>query len=135
MKPRSLVVLLFAFFCSCDRPEKDTAKKIIIAGRSVISALEHFYIDNERYPDTLRELTTKYLQSIPTPKILGQRSWQYTLLDNNSYQLQMTCSHFVSSYDAVVYRSGKDYPAIWRKKAKIIRMDDWIYVIGFQSIE
>lgn len=75
------------------------------------------------------------------PKLSGistseTSSLLYSRLENGEYQLAVTNNHWVSDFDALVYRSNQDYPPSWEEgwwKSK--RIDGWIYAVGFSQYE
>jgi hypothetical protein len=56
-------------------------------GDDIAIALDNYFKDNSRYPDSLSSLVPKYLQSIHQP-VAGDRRWVYfTYKDNIDYYL------------------------------------------------
>ena len=62
----------------------------------------------------------------------GDDRWWYRQLPDGEFQLAVTAVHWVSSYDAFVFRSGRDYPRSW-KEGHYWRVGDWLYFIGAQK--
>jgi hypothetical protein len=74
---RALVILTILQCCSgCSRGRKRLEETIQI-GNEVVSALDAFMKDNEHYPDSLGELSPKYIGEIPSPA-WGLRQWKYS---------------------------------------------------------
>lgn len=108
----------------------------ILVAFPIQSALERFRNDHGAYPETLDDLTPKYLFSIPatcsTHRVhqAGDR-WWYRRDKDEQYTLWATAMHWVSSFDAIVYRPSRTYPFIWREHAWCIDHNGWLYVAGF----
>ena len=101
------------------------------------AALEQFRKDHGQYPQSLEELTPKYLPDIPSAVVShrvqdARDRWWYRREHDGPYTLWATAMHWVSSFDAIVYRPSRLYPPWWRERSWCIDVDGWIYVVGFQ---
>ena len=140
-----LLVLLLAIACSWYAIRMQEAKRraqsggiIIRSSESLLEALDGYHSDKGQYPDRLGQLVPDYLAEIPVPTSTPNgknRPWVYEKKRNDLFQLHATLLHWVSSYDAVVYRSDQMYPKWWEEQAQVSPLDHWVYVVGYQIIE
>ena len=138
----SCVVLLSCAFLYClfgpNTPQTESATTIIRSSESLLKALDEYYHDKGQYPDRLEQLMPDYITEIPMPTSTpsGNNSpWVYEKKRNDLFQLHATLCHWVSSFDAVVYRSDQMHPKWWEEQAQVSSLGHWVYVVGYQIIE
>ncbi len=59
----------------------DETKK---TGNEIVKALDAYYTENNQYPDSLDDLTPKYLAEV-SPPVWGLKRWKYYGLQNEFY--------------------------------------------------
>lgn len=69
----SIIFSLYSIYR--DLIEEKLIEKTKIQGNEIVDALERYFAENKRYPDSLDKLVPKYLTKIPRPK-WGQ-GWRY----------------------------------------------------------
>ena len=125
-----------AIIVSCRSRDLEGARVVISSGGTIVEALACFRTDKHEYPRHLQDLVPHYLSSIPIVTIGGDtHPWHYSLREDGSYELFATTTHFVSSYDVVLYTSNGVVPRWWREEARVSKLGRWFYVIGFEAIE
>jgi len=123
------------------RIETSWCQKTVDAAHPLIDSLETFHKDTGSLPHTLDELTPRYLSHTPDvpfgeSESVRETNWGYHCESRDQFSLCVSTQHWVSSYDALIYRSSRDYSDIQGNEnveSKVI--GDWIYVIGAQHIK
>lgn len=116
------------------------AERTAKAAEPIIEVLEEFRLANGAYPDELSELVPGQLPgipSIPPHPSSGGEKWEYEVRDTGEYELSVTCMHWVSSYDTLIYRPTHDYADVHAaaERWRLCPIGDWMYVIGGSSLE
>lgn len=65
-------------------------------GNKIIHALEQYYDENGEFPDSLRQLESKYLKRVPlTKNRLSEVEFYYVKKANQDYRISFTASAFM----------------------------------------
>ncbi len=109
------------------KDQTNIAKPLIIA---IESYRERFGM----YPASLDDLVPNFLAEIPPPTRHpsgnGGDKWVYQRSEKNGYLLYVTAFHWISSFDALVYRPSKHYPQGWYNEHYTLPVEDWLYIVG-----
>lgn len=109
-----------------------------LRAQPVLDALDAHRKSAGHYPETLDELVPTGIKlpgPIPYPTGNGGKNWLYRQLSPDEYELSVTALHWVSSFDALIYRSSGQYPSSWEDSHHVFRVNSWIYVIGAQKLK
>jgi len=138
----AVAVLLAAagvFVCDYTRwPGMETVACRWVAWRArpIVTALEEYREDQDRYPSSLAGLQPRYLRRIPTPALLGSDRFSYETAETpenrfspspGSYDLHVWF-YGVSDVPSVHYRPEKRYPKHMGDGELAWRVGDWAYV-------
>ncbi len=89
-----ITILIFTFFatkCNEKAGESETAKRGFALSQPVIEALEKYRQDNQNYPQSIPQLTPKYLKE--TLKDSNELNFTYNFNEQKkSYQLEFSYS-------------------------------------------
>jgi hypothetical protein len=95
-------------------------------------------------PDTIDALiaeATPIIQDIEAakattgqyPEQLEVGEWRYRMLrSGDDYELMRTHSHWVSSFNAILYSPDHDYRPVWYR-LRFRKQKGWLYVVGAQD--
>lgn len=119
--------------------DAEWCRDIAVQAKPIVDALAVYHLVHNRYPDNLSALEPDYLRSMPFPTNhpsgSGGRMWLYRLVDDDEYELSVPCIHWVSSFDAIVYRPSERYPEQWRRTTHCFDVDGWLYVVGKSQLD
>ena len=90
-------LVLPVFLCLVGCSDKQQIAETEQRGNRIVDALETFRSDNGHYPQSLLELSPKYLSDIPSP-IWGLRKWEYQV---NKGQFELGVNESIHTGDGV----------------------------------
>ena len=118
--------------------DTDWAEKVVSTSREVISKLNDYREEHGHFPESLNQLKADY-QSPPGFEQPKQDAvWQYQPIGVDDFQLEVAGKSWVSSYDAMVYRSSGSYPDSWFHpfdSCHAKQIGGWWYITGFSSLK
>ncbi len=109
------------------------------SAQPLLDALDEYRSQFGTYPAQLDGLVPTFIDQVPAPTLhpsgnSGEK-WIYRRLSGNRFQLSVTALHWVSTFDALVYRSSQEYPELWTRDHCTQDFAGWLYVVGAQDLK
>ena len=101
-------VVFLELFIDLDKDRLETMD----VGNEIIKALESYYAENGKYPQSLNQLVPKYLHEIKFPK-WGEGGWVYKYGDPNYFRITVGYKNWGKSYYPVMYYSSAQKEVGW----------------------
>jgi len=116
-------------------PSSQLIADLVADGEVIRGALERERMSGRRLPKTLGQLRRRHA-SVDALIECGRpgAEWKVTLLEGGGYEISLTHYLSWSSWDCLVYRLERDYPADWARDSRAaIEHDGWMYYVGAQD--
>lgn len=107
-----ILVVLFTHTFWIAETVRDFSRNFAINNaEKIITAIEAFKIDNNQYPNSLEDLSPKYLRKIPSPWIMGISRYNYEKKDGN-FNLTFSQNVIIGfNFEVVVYDPTENHKA------------------------
>lgn len=103
----------------------------------VIYALQSYEKHYDEYPKSSEALVPRYLPLRPEPLRCdccddSEHTLTYRRIRGGGFQLAVTHAHWISSCNALVFRSSGDYPQSWKDDVNSLDLGKWRYVVAVE---